>query len=315
MDEAKIDRAGGLATGTEPIIDAWVQHPTARLVSDRMFESLFRWMRTSSAGGSEAAPPGGDQLAAMAAALPLSFTRDLLDRAGVGRALMTAWWGPRGPLISNDEVAACVAALPDRLVGVAAVDLERPMEAVRELRRAVTTLGFKAVRMLPWLWDRPPDDRRYYPIYAACVDLGVPFCTQVGHTGPLMPSEPGRPIPYLDRVALDFPELVIVGGHIGYPWTEEMIALCRKYPNVYIDTSAYKPRRYPPALVDYLRGRGRHKVLFGSNAPMITPRACLAQLDDLDLDPEARRLFLHDNAQRVFKLDTPPGPTPQQEVS
>lgn len=309
MDEPISARAGEATSETEPIIDAWIQHPTARLVSDPIFASLFRWMR--SAGGG-AAPPRGDRLAELAEHLPLAFTRELLDRAGVGRALLTAWWGPRGPLISNDEVATWVAAAPDRFVGVASVDLDRPMEAVRELRRAVEALGFKAVRMLPWLWDRPPDDRRYYPIYAACVDLGVPFCTQVGHTGPLMPSEPGRPIPYLDRVALDFPELVIVGGHIGYPWTEEMIALCRKYPNVYIDTSAYKPSRYPPALVDYLRGRGRHKVLFGSNAPMITPHACLAQLDSLALDAEARRLFLHDNAQRVFKLGTRTAPTPQE---
>ena len=71
----------------------------------------------------------------------------------------------------------------------------------------------------------------------------MPFCTQVGHTGPLRPSETGRPIPYIDQVALDFPELVIVGGHIGYPWTEEMVAVARKYEHVYIDTSAYTTRR------------------------------------------------------------------------
>src|SRR3990167_6404161 len=139
-------------------------------------------------------------------------------------------------------------------------------------------LGFRALRVVPWLWGLPPNDRRYYPLYVACVELGVPFCTQVGHTGPLAPSEPGRPIPYLDDVALDFPELVIVGGHIGYPWTHEMIALARKYPNVYIDTSAYKPSRYPPELVDYLRTGGRRKVLFGSNYPMLMPAACVSEI-------------------------------------
>ena len=84
--------------------------------------------------------------------------------------------------------------------------------------------------MIPWLWDLPPNDRRYYPLYAECVELGIPFCTQVGHTGPLRTSETGRPIPYLDDVALDFPDLVIVGGHIGYPWTDEMIALATQVP-------------------------------------------------------------------------------------
>ena len=114
--------------------------------------------------------------------------------------------------------------------------------------------------------------------------------------------EPGRPIPYLDDVALDFPELVIVAGHIGYPWTEEMVALARKYPNVYIDTSAYTARRYPPELVRYLRADGRRKVLFGTNFPMIAAAKALEHLDALELDGEARELFLEGNARRVFSL-------------
>jgi predicted TIM-barrel fold metal-dependent hydrolase len=166
----------------------------------------------------------------------------------------------------------------------------------------VRELGFVAVRIVPWLWDLPPTDRLYYPLYAACVELGVPFCTQVGHTGPLRPSETGRPIPYIDQVALDFPELTIVCGHIGYPWTTEMIAVADKHENVYIDTSAYTARRYPGELVDYLRGRGRRKVLFGSNYPMITPAQALDHLDRLGLDEQACELFLAGNARRVFAL-------------
>ena len=114
-------------------------------------------------------------------------------------------------------------------------------------------------------------------MYSECCELGVPFCTQVGHTGPLKPSEFGRPIPYIDQVAIDFPELVIVGGHIGYPWTEEMIAVCTKHPNVYIDTSAYTVKRYPPNLIAYLARHGRTKVMFGSNWPMIAPQKALAR--------------------------------------
>jgi len=161
---------------------------------------------------------------------------------------------------------------------------------------------------VPWLWNLPPSDRRYYPLYAECVELGIPFCLQVGHTGPLCPSEPGRPIPYLDTVALEFPELVIVGGHIGYPWTAEMISLATKYPNVYIDTSAYKSSRYPRELVDYLRGHGRHKVLFGSNHPAWPAADCLRDLASLQLDDETAQLFLHGNAERVFGLAGAPGP-------
>jgi len=96
---------------------------------------------------------------------------------------------------------------------------------------------------------------------------------------------------------------VIVGGHIGYPWTEEMVAVCSKHPNVYIDTSAYTVRRYPPNLIAYMCGRGRKKVMFGTNWPMIAPRKALEGLDELGLDAEARELFLAGNAARVFKLN------------
>jgi predicted TIM-barrel fold metal-dependent hydrolase len=176
------------------------------------------------------------------------------------------------------------------------------VNAVREIRLAVETLGFKAIRVLPWLWQIPPTDRLFYPVYATCCELNVPFCTQIGHTGPLMPSEPGRPI-YLDRVALDFPELVIVAGHIGYPWTDEAIAVATKHENVFIDTSAYTVKRYPAVLVDYLRGHGRTKVLFGSNYPMIMPKKALEGLDDLGLDTKTQDLFLAVTAARIFKLD------------
>jgi len=254
-----------------------------------MFQTLRRW-------SADAEVP--DEI-------PHELTTAALTSAGVTRALVTAWWGPSGPLLSNDEVAAVVASAPELYVGVASVNLSRPMDAVRELRRAVKTLGFRALRMLPWLWNAPPNAAQYYPLYAECIELGIPFCLQVGHAGPLCRSDPGRPIPYLDEVALDFPELVIVGGHIGYPWTDEMIALATKYPNVYIDTSAYKPSRYPAQLVAYMRGHGRRKVLFGSNYPMMLPGSCLAQVDSLALDDEAKGLFLSGNAKRVFKLDMP----------
>ena len=270
-----------------PIIDAWIQHPSPAFLRDDMFAAIRRWL------GMTELP---DEI-------PPAFTIAALDAARVTKALTCAWHGPQGALITNDEVAALVAAHPQRLAGIASVDIARPMDGVRELRRCVRELGFKGLRLLPWLWKLPPNDRRYYPLYAECIELGVPFCLQVGHAGPLLPSEPGRPIPYLDEVASELPELVIVGGHIGYPWTHEMISMATKYANVYIDTSAYKPSRYPPELVAYMRGHGRKKVLFGSNFPMLTPAQCLAEVDALGLDDEARRLFLADNARRVFGLD------------
>jgi predicted TIM-barrel fold metal-dependent hydrolase len=270
------------------VVDVWMQHPTLRFLRHDMFDSLRRWT--------------GQQVPEEE--LPIDMTVQAMDRADVAFGLLSAWHAPGGPLISNDEVAGWVDAHPDRFAGVAAVDLSKPMEAVRQLRRCVTELGFKGLRVVPWLWDAPPTDRRYYPLYAACVELGVPFFTQVGHTGPLRPSETGRPIPYIDQVALDFPELVIVGGHIGYPWTEEMVAVARKHENVYIDTSAYTAKRYPAELVRYMQSRGgREKVLFGTNYPMLIHQQALEGIDGLGLDAETRDAFLYGNAKRL--LDVP----------
>jgi uncharacterized protein len=269
-------------------VDVWMQHPTQRFLRQDAFESLRRWT--------------GQQIPQEE--IPIDATLSAMDAAGISFGLLSAWHGPQGPLISNEEVAGWVGEHPDRFAGLAAVDLARPMEAVRQLRHCVEGLGFVGLRVIPWLWEAPPTDRRYYPLFAACVELGVPFCTQVGHTGPMRPSETGRPIPYIDQVAIDFPELVIVGGHIGYPWTEEMVAVARKHENVYIDTSAYTAKRYPPELVRYTKSRGgRRKVMFGSNFPMIAPSAALEELHALALDEETQELFLEGNARRVFGLE------------
>jgi predicted TIM-barrel fold metal-dependent hydrolase len=263
-----------------------MQHPTRRFLEQPFFDSLRRW------AGQESIPD-----------IPLSATIAAMDQAGVEVGLVAAWWGPRGALIDNDEVAAFVREHPGRLLGLASVDLTNPMKAVCELRRCVRDLGCRGLRIVPWLWGLPPDDRRYYPLYVECIELDIPFCLQVGHTGPLSTSEPGRPIPYLENVALEFPELRIVAGHIGAPWTQEIISLATRFPNLYIDTSAYKAKRFPVDFVEFMRGRGAKKVMFGTNYPMLTPSACLEGLESLALSREATELYLHGNARKVFKLD------------
>jgi len=267
-------------------IDSWMQHPTKRFLENDMLASLRRWT--------------GSALPQQELAIDLTVAS--MDSAGVDVGLLSAWRGPNGlDLVSNDEVAGWVREHPKRFAGLAAVDLDRPMEAVRELRRRIRDDGFVGLRVIPWLWRLPPTDRRYYPLFAECIELGVPFCTQVGHTGPLRPSETGRPIPYIDEVALDFPELVIVCGHVGYPWTEEMVAVARKHENVYIDTSAYTTKRLPAELVSFMKtGTGQRKVLFGTNYPMIGHSHALDGLDQLGLSAAARQDYLHDNARRVF---------------
>lgn len=267
------------------IIDVWMQHPTERFLAQPIFDSLRRWT-----GQALAVPP------------PVSATVAAMDQGGVALGLLSAWWGPQGELIGNDEVAVILREHSGRFQALAGVNLARPLEAVRELRRCVRQLGFCGLRLVPWLWGLPPDDRRYYPLYAECVQLGVPVCLQVGHTGPLLSSEPGRPIPYLEHVALEFPELVIVAGHIGAPWTTEVISLATKFENLFVDTSAWKASRYPREFVEFMRGHGARKVMFGTNYPMLTAAACLEGLDELCLGPAATEAFLGGNARRVFRL-------------
>src|SRR4051794_32108983 len=128
---------------SEMTIDVWMQHPTKRFLAHDMFDSLRRW--TGEAIPEE--PP------------PIDVTVAAMDAADVRFGLLSAWHGPGGPLIANDEVAAWIEQHPDRFAGLAAVDLNKPMEAVRELRRCVIELGFKGLRVIPWLWELPPTDR------------------------------------------------------------------------------------------------------------------------------------------------------------
>ncbi len=266
-------------------IDVWAQIVPERMARAPWMQPLLRWA-------------GVDELV-----LPtVSSTLAAMDEADVDVALLSAWQAPEGPLISNEEVAAQVEQAPDRFRGVAAVDLSRPLEAVATVRRWVDGDRFVAVRVLPWLWGLPPDDRRYYPVYVACAEAGVPLCTQIGHTGPLRSSEPGRLIPYLENVLLDFPELVVVGGHVGFPWLDEVVTLTVKFPNFHVDTSAYVARRFPPAFVSYLQGVGRDRVMFATNWPMLSPAACRHGLDDLGLSSEQQHAYLAGTARRVFGL-------------
>lgn len=210
----------------------------------------------------------------------------------VDKIVLSATAFPGSPA-GNDAVADVVAEMPDRLVGCASVDPGRGMESVRELRRAVENLGLRGLKLLPFLYDRAPNDAIYYPLYAACVDLGIPALVLTGHTAVMRRSELGRPL-YLDDVALHFPELTIIAGHAGYPWTDELVSLAWKHPNLYIDTSGHRPKYLPPSLRHYLNSYGREKVMFGTGYPLMDFATPLSEARDMGLRPEALSRYLWD---------------------
>ncbi|MGD9944979.1 MAG: amidohydrolase family protein [Burkholderiaceae bacterium] len=234
--------------------------------------------------------------------IPLQEMREQMDAHNVGRIMVSGVDSRRenGLHVENDWVARLMAELPGRVIGGVGIDPLRPMmEITREIERCVTQHGFSFVKLFPYAVGLPPHDRRFYPVYAKCCELDIPVWSQVGHTAGLMPSEPGRPI-HLDRVALDFPELRIVGAHIGWPWEQEMIAMALKHPNVYVSTCGHAPDHWPEAFAQFMKTRGKRKVVFGSNWPYISYDRYFRDFGRLGLTEEGERLFLRDNLLRVL---------------
>jgi predicted TIM-barrel fold metal-dependent hydrolase len=242
--------------------------------------------------------------------VPLDEYVEKMDRAGIDRSLLIAVRCgdlrlPYSFAIPYERISEYCARFPDRFCGLAGIDPTRTMDGLRELERGVLEHGFVGAHLYPHWFELPPDDRKYYPFYAKCCELGIPIMMQIGHCldyqrDRILPSV-GRPIT-LDRVAIDFPELVIIGIHLGWPWTEEMIAVAYKHANVYMCGDAYGPRHWPKEYVRFANSWGQDKCLFGTDWPVVDPERAMREVEDLDLRPEPKRKFLRENALAIFRL-------------
>lgn len=232
----------------------------------------------------------------------------VLDAANVSTVFVPVWqmrsWRNQAMLWDQkiEEVTAITQCNPKRYKGMFGINPGWRMDGVRRLERAVLDHGFICAHLHHHGWGIRPDDKAFFPYYAKCVELGVPIMIQMGHSAEFMPSEVGRPV-YLDEVALYFPELKIVACHTGWPWVEEMIAMAWKHPNFYISTTAHSPKYWDQSLVRFLNSRGKGKVMYGTDFPVLTHAASISEIDGLGLKPEARRALLHDTAAKVFNLD------------
>ncbi len=233
-----------------------------------------------------------------------------MDRAGIQRSLLIAVRAGdlmvKGSFeIPYQRVYEICQQYPDRFSGLAGVDPTRGMQGLRDLEEAVREFGFVGAHFYPHWFGLAPDHALVYPYYAKCCELDIPIMMQVGHSliysrERRLPSV-GRPI-CLDQVAIDFPELRLLGIHIGVPWTEEMISMAWKHANIFIGVDAYAPRYWPPEIVHYLNSYGREKVLFGTDWPVIDPERAMAEIAEIDIKPEAKDLLMRGNALRVFNL-------------
>ena len=197
------------------------------------------------------------------------------------------------------EVEQLVHRWPGRFAALTVVDPTIGMAGVRETRVRLREPWVVGCYLHTHSWDRPLDHADYYPYYTLAADLDVPVAMQVGASGGMTPSECGRPIG-IDRPALYFPDTRFVLSHTGWPWVDEAIALARKFSNVFIGTASYPPNRWPDALVEFVRGAGRDKTLFGTNFPTVGHRQALEQLPKLGLDAPVTAALRGGNARRVF---------------
>jgi len=210
--------------------------------------------------------------------------------------------------VSNDEVLEVAAANDDVLIPFVSIDPHRA-NAAEEARRLIAK-GARGFKFHPNLQAFFPNDRLAYPLYEVIAGAGLPALFHTGHSGigSGMPGGGGIRLKYsnpmhVDDVAVDFPHLPIVLAHPSFPWQEEALSVAMHKAQVHIDLSGWAPKLFPPILVQYMNGPLRHKMLFGSDYPVLTPDRWLAEFAELSIRDEVRPLVLKQNAVRLLKLD------------
>lgn len=234
----------------------------------------------------------------------------LMDDAGVDKAVLTAedaetTMNMRTP---NEKVSEFVKLEPNRFIGMAAVDPHKGMQALRDLEYAVKKLGMMALCLEPWLHKLRSNDKRYYPIYAKCVELDIPVWTHCSiNFVPTLKIDFGRPI-HLDEVAGHFPDLTIVAGHGGWPWVNELIAVAWRHENVMIDISAVRPKYLAKpgsgweTLMTYGNSLLQDRIIFGTAWPMQSFKESIGGIRSLPLKKPVQNKWLGENAKRILKI-------------
>ncbi len=229
---------------------------------------------------------------------PIALTVGEMDRWGVAQGLVG---------VSTAEDSQGVEALrryPDRFIPAAPVDPNRGMDAIRDITRLYETHGIRAVSMFPagTFPQVAINDKLMYPVYAKCVELGLPVFVCAGIPGPRLKFAPQR-VELIDEVCFDFPELVFVTRHGCEPWTDLAVKLMLKWPNLHYSTSAFAPRYYPKAIVDYANTRGADKIIYAGYFPMgLSLERIMTEMRDVGFNDDVWPKFLRQNAARVLGL-------------
>ena len=234
-----------------------------------------------------------------------------MDAAGIERGFLIAvrCGRPGHPScyhIPMEVVDRAIAEHPDRFFGLYGIDPTMGMQGVREFQQAVEERGYIGAHGYPHWFELPIDHARWYPFYTKCCELDVPIQFQIGQSMVYAPDYPirsvGQPIT-MDSVACDFPELKLIGIHVGIPWTDEAIAMAWKHKNVYLGCDAHSPKYWPASFVQYINTYGQDKVIFGTDFPVLDFERTRQEIEDLGFRPDPKRKLLRDNVIRIYGLE------------
>jgi hypothetical protein len=228
---------------------------------------------------------------------PVSLVLQQMDRFGIEKAMIG---------VGEDSAQLALTTFPDRFVPSGAlVDPNDVMGSVNAIRREYEQFGIRATSVFPagTFPQVPIDDPKMYPIYATCVELGIPIFVCAGVPGPRVPFAP-QEVSRIDIVMFDFPDLVFVTRHGCEPWEDLAVKLMLKWPNLYYSTSAFAPKYYPKAIIDYANSRGADKIIYAGYFPMgLSLERIFSELPKVPLKDEVWPKFLYGNAARILGLE------------
>lgn len=211
--------------------------------------------------------------------------------------------------IPNEEVAEAALKNADMMIAFASIDPHKGMMGVREARNLIQNYGVKGFKFHPTVQGFMPNDRMAYKLYEVIAEAKLPALFHSGHSGigTGMRGGGGLRLAYsnpmhLDDVAVDFPDMPIIIAHPSWPWQDEALSVCLHKPNVYIDLSGWSPKYFPPQLVQYANTQLRHKMLFGTDFPLITPERWMKDFESAGFRPEVKPLIFKDNAVKLLGL-------------
>jgi len=227
----------------------------------------------------------------------VSFLVEQMDRYGIDVALVGYFEG-------SAAAAAAKRDHPGRFIFDYPANPNLGMDEVRKIRRLHAEFGIKSVSVFPAGLNPqvPINDKKLYPFYATCVELGLPVLVNAGVPGPRVPFF-AQKVEHVDEVCWFFPELKFVMRHGAEPWEELAVKLMLKYPNLYYSTSAFAPKHYPQAIIEYANTRGAHKIMYAGYYPMgLSLERIFRELPAVPFRDEVWPAFLSDNARRVFGI-------------